>query len=119
MDTDREGLIISDVNSAVFIYDLPWSKIDVSVFSWQKALGSESQHGVVIMSPKAINELKSKKLLPKIFDFKINDFLINTPSLLSVADLELCIDLYNESGGLLRNKKKCEVNKLNHKQLDR
>ena len=62
-----------------------------------KALGSESQHGVVIMSPKAMNELKSKKVLPKIFDFKINDFLINTPSLLSVADLELCIDLCNES----------------------
>ena len=110
LDTNREGLIISDVNSAVFIYDLPWSRIDVSVFSWQKALGSESQHGVVIMSPKAMNELKSKKVLPKIFDFKINDFSINTPSLLSVADLELCIDLYNESGGLLSNKKKCEEN---------
>ena len=52
LDSKHEGLIISDVTSSAFIYDLPWHKIDVAMFSWQKALGSESQHGIVVMSPK-------------------------------------------------------------------
>ena len=46
----RKGIVVSDITSAAFIYDIPWKKIDVSVFSWQKALGSESQHGLIVMS---------------------------------------------------------------------
>ncbi len=109
LNTKHNGLVVSDVNSAVFIYDIPWKKIDVSVFSWQKALGSESQHGIIVMSPKAINDLREKKV-PKIFDLKKYNFLINTPSLLSIADFELCLDLYNKAGGLAGNQKKCEIN---------
>ena len=61
LDPNHEGLVISDVTSAAFIYDLPWDKIDVAVFSWQKALGSESQHGIAVMSPKAISRLKKNQ----------------------------------------------------------
>ena len=57
----HKGLVISDVTSGIFIYNIPWEKIDISVFSWQKALGGESQHGVVVMSPKAKKRLKRKK----------------------------------------------------------
>ena len=98
--------------SAVFIYKIPWEKIDISVFSWQKALGSESQHGVVVMSPKAQQMLNKKlKRIPKILDLNSFDFLINTPSLLVISDLELCLDLYISRGGLKGNKKICLQNK--------
>ena len=63
----REGLVISDITSGVFIYDIPWRKLDVSVFSWQKALGGESQHGMVVISPKAKKRLKKKKNNTKSF----------------------------------------------------
>ena len=110
LNVNHNGLVVSDINSAVFIYDIPWKKIDVSVFSWQKALGSESQHGIIVMSPKAIDDLRQKNNIPKIFDLKKINFLINTPSLLSIADFELCLDIYNKNGGLMGNKKKCETN---------
>ncbi len=110
LDSKHEGLIISDVTSAAFIYDLPWHKIDVAMFSWQKALGSESQHGIVVMSPKAISRLK-KKTVPKIFDFLKYNYIINTPSLLTISDLELCLDLYENNGGLDGSSKICEENK--------
>ena len=54
----QEGLVISDITSGVFIYDIPWRKLDISVFSWQKALGGESQHGMVVLSPKEKTRLK-------------------------------------------------------------
>ena len=111
LDSKHEGLIISDITSAAFIYDLPWNQIDVGIFSWQKALGSESQHGIVVMSPKAISRLKEKPV-PKIFDFLGYDYLINTPSLLSIADLEVCLDLYENCGGLDRNIESCVQNKF-------
>ena len=70
IDKKHQGLVISDVTSAVFIDDLPWTKIDVSVFSWQKALGSESQNGIIVMSPKALKKLKKKKF-QKSYQFMI------------------------------------------------
>ena len=70
----HDGLVISDVTSAVFIEDLPWEKIDVSVFSWQKALGSESQHGIIVISPKAMERLKKKKISQKSCQFLITTF---------------------------------------------
>ena len=72
IEENHEGLIISDITSAAFIYDLPWNKLDIAVFSWQKALGSESQHGVVVMSPKALAGLK--KQLPKVLSIFNFDF---------------------------------------------
>ncbi len=111
LNPKHDGLVVSDITSAAFIYDIPWEKIDASIFSWQKALGSESQHGIVIMSPKAISRLE-KKIVPKLFDFIEYDFLINTPSLLTFSDFKLCLDLYEKKGGLDGNLECCKANKL-------
>ena len=83
ISNNHKGLVISDLTSAVFACKLPWKNLDVSVFSLQKALGAESQKGVVVLSPKALERLKTNQL--KLFDLKNFDFLINTPSLLSFA----------------------------------
>ena len=107
----HKGLIISDVTSSVFIYDLPWKKLDVSVFSWQKALGSESQHGIAVLSPKAIKRIKNINI-PKIISLHNYDFLLNTPSLLSISDFDLCLDLYKSRGGAIGNRSICAENKL-------
>ena len=110
---DHSGLVIADITSAAFIYHIPWKKIDISVFSWQKALGSESQHGMVVLSPEAFRRLKKvKRLIPKILDIRNFKNFINTPSLLSVSDFSLCLDLYEKRGGLLGNNKICIENKL-------
>ena len=109
IEENHEGLIISDITSAAFIYDLPWNKLDIAVFSWQKALGSESQHGVVVMSPKALSRIK-KKQLPKVLSIFNFDFLINTPSLLALADLDLCLDIFIKKGGIKKSIKICIEN---------
>ena len=107
---EHKGLVISDITSAAFIYDLPWRKLDVGVFSWQKALGSESQHGVIVISPKARKKVKNNNL-PKILDISNHDYVINTPSLLTISDLEVCLDLYVNKGGLKNSLKICKENK--------
>jgi len=111
LSENRRGIVVSDITSAAFIYDIPWNKIDVSVFSWQKALGSESQHGVIVMSPKAKRSIVSRPI-PKIFDFLKNNFVINTPSLLTISDLEQCLDIYEKNGGLINSLKVCKNNKM-------
>ncbi len=111
LNKSHEGLIISDVTSSVFIYDLPWKKLDVSVFSWQKALGSESQHGIAVLSPKAIKRIKNVRI-PKILSLYDLDFVKNTPSLLSISDFDLCLDLYKSRGGILGNRNICIENKM-------
>jgi phosphoserine aminotransferase len=108
--SSHDGLVISDVTSAAFIEDLPWEKIDVSVFSWQKALGSESQHGIIVMSPKAMERLK-KKNLPKVLSIFDHDFLVNTPSLLSISDFDLCLEIFKKKGGIKFSKQTCIKNK--------
>ena len=95
---DRAGLSFADATSAVFAHDLPWDRIDVATFSWQKVLGGEGAHGVLILGPRAVERLEGYTPpwpLPKVFRLVSKGALaegvfkgetINTPSLLAVED---------------------------------
>ncbi len=106
-------ITICDATSAAFIYKLEWEKLDVTVFSWQKALGSESQHGIVVLSPNAQERLEilKKKNIPKTLDLNSKDFPINTPSLLCLSDFDFSLDWFINAGGLEWSINHCKKNK--------
>jgi phosphoserine aminotransferase len=109
---DREGLSFADATSAVFAYDIDWSKIDVATFSWQKVLGGEGGHGVLILGPRAVERLESYTPawpLPKVFRLVSKGKLaegvfkgetINTPSMLAVEDAIFALEWAKDIGGL-------------------
>ena len=119
---DREGLTFADATSAVFAYDIPWDKIDVATFSWQKVLGGEGGHGVLILGPRAVERLESHTPawpLPKVFRLVSKGKLaegvfkgetINTPSMLAVEDAIFALEWARSVGGLEGLQQRCTAN---------
>ena len=112
INPNRDGITICDATSAAFAMKLDWSKLDVTTFSWQKCLGGEAGHGMLIVSPKAvkrINEYNPDWPIPKLFQLKKNNMFnqeifsgstINTPSMICVEDFLDTLNWAKNIGGL-------------------
>ena len=124
----REGLTICDATSAAFSMNLPWKKLDATTFSWQKVLGGEAQHGIIVLNQNTINRLENftpNRAIPKIFQLsnkgKVNKKLfsgstINTPSMLCVEDVLDSLNWVKKIGGI---KKTIELSNENLEIVNR
>lgn len=109
---DREGLVLADATSAAFAMDLPWDKIDVATWSWQKVLGGEAAHGMLALGPRAVERIKQyqpDRAIPKIYRIRKGNDLntavfegatLNTPSLLATEDCLAALNWAEGIGGL-------------------
>ena len=107
----REGVTINDATSAIFAMEMDWAKLDATTYSWQKVMGSEAQHGMLILSPKAVERIESYDPawpLPKLFRIKKKGQLdrsifegatINTPSMLATEDYIVALEWAKSIGG--------------------
>ncbi len=119
---NRQGLSFADATSAVFAYPLPWDKIDVATFSWQKVLGGEGGHGVLILGPRAVERLENytpDRPLPKVFRLvskgKLSEGIfkgetINTPSMLAVEDAIWSLEWAKSIGGSTALQQRSDAN---------
>ena len=120
--SNRQGLTFCDATSAVYAYEMDWSKLDVTTWSWQKVLGGEAAHGMLVLSPRAVERLKTFKAprpLPKIFRMtkkgEVNEGLfkgetINTPSMLATEDCLDALRWVESLGGWTGTQSRCVAN---------